>query len=146
MHINSRWYLLSEKRFDRLHLHARTIDLTSHNRRPGYFENSLKASKYRNGLDAQNCVSSPFWRRGRDSNPCAVLPANWFRVSPVMTTSIPLHIRLSGILIENCLPAFRISAHQIPGNARFCLLYKHFWKPSERNEWRTWFDFESGPL
>ena len=28
--------------------------------------------------------------------------ANWFRVSPVMTTSISLRIRLSGILRENC--------------------------------------------
>ena len=35
-----------------------------------------------------------FWRRGRDSNPRVVLPTNWFRVSPVMTTSIPLRIKL----------------------------------------------------
>ena len=31
-----------------------------------------------------------------------LLPANWFRVSPVMTTSISLRIQLLGILRENC--------------------------------------------
>ena len=34
-----------KKRFDRLHLHTRTIGLTSYNRRQGYFESSLKAKK-----------------------------------------------------------------------------------------------------
>ena len=33
-----------------------------------------------------------YWRRGRDSNPRVVLSTNWFRVSPVMTASIPLRI------------------------------------------------------
>ena len=32
------------------------------------------------------------WRSRRDSNPCAKLMANAFRVRPVMTTSIQLRI------------------------------------------------------
>ena len=35
---------------------------------------------------------SYIWRRRRDSNPRAEKPANAFRVRPVMTTSIRLHM------------------------------------------------------
>ena len=43
------------------------------------------------------------------------LRTNWFRVSPVMTTSISLRIKFwFGILIENCRPTSEISALKIP--------------------------------
>ena len=43
------------------------------------------------------------------------LRTNWFRVSPVMTTSISLRIKFwFGILIENCRPASENSALKIP--------------------------------
>ena len=64
------------------------------------------------------------WRRGRDSNPRVVLSTNWFRVSPVMTASIPLRIEFYEIcsMVSNGSAFAEYASRHSPSAKYLCVL------------------------